>query len=208
MLSDRRVIIPCAGRGTRMHMRHNESKEMMEVDGEPLIEFALKLSYVANADPLVITRSDKRDLLRYCDDRGVETLTIEPAGEWPATILASEFLWRPYNVLILPDTRFEPKMVVEWLFSKMEKDNAPVVFATHEVEDPNNWGIVGEEFGESFVVEKPTEPCVNTAWGLIGFKRDITGLDMFRRMCSRGSKKYFNKTETIKLRKFADVTRG
>jgi len=189
-----------------MNMRHNESKELLPgPDGKPLIEFSLQAAYQAEAAPLVIARADKRDLLKYCDDRGVETLTIEPqGGEWPHTIIASSFLWRDYNVLMLPDTRFEPVRAVDFMFKELNRGYS-YVFGIHEVSDSGNWGIVGNDY----VIEKPSKDRHgNNAWGLIGFRGFKSSVTFFQGLADRDRRVPFEKGSTVNLRSFVDVTRG
>src|SRR4051812_48128743 len=112
-----RVLIPAAGFGKRMGLP--EAKEMLiGPEGTPLIEWSLSFCNKNGLKPLVISRPEKNSLNDYLRRIGVDTLLIEPSGEWPDTLLKSEELWAEKNLVLLPDTRFSPlEMALESLGS-------------------------------------------------------------------------------------------
>lgn len=196
-----RLILPCAGYGTRMQMSLDKSKELLEYKGKPLIEFSLSLAATFDLTPLVITRAEKQDLIQYCKEREIETKIIEVSGEWPDTILKSQDKWTNDNILMLPDTVFDPEeeTIASLIMGLRLGNNA--VFALHKVEDPSKWGVI-----DDYVLhEKPTHLTKGYAWGVIGFKGSY-GKTIF----SHCSKKYpliLHNTGFTYMNNFKDLTR-
>ncbi len=135
------MIIPCAGYGTRMNMPIGQSKELLlDKAGNHLIEFYLNHCPHFNITPLVITRKEKTDLIAYCESNHIETLIIEPKGEWNDTVLASSLLWDEDNILVLPDTRFNsPRTAISDIKKGLELGNQAVI-GLHKVDDVSKWG--------------------------------------------------------------------
>lgn len=164
-----KCIIPAAGFGTRMGMKIDESKELL-IDPEtnaPIIQYSLDLCNKYNLEPVVVTRAEKRDLIDYCDRQHVLTQIIVPEGEWMNTVLMSSNYWDRDNILILPDTRFNPTDVI----LEMKKDlelGARTSIALHKVPDADKWCIVRSYT----LMEKPKcYPGEQYAFGLIAFTK-------------------------------------
>src|SRR6266850_3092271 len=103
-----RAIIPCAGFGTRVGMKSNQSKELLpDSNNKPLIQYSLDICRLYQIDPLVILREEKKDLQEYLKKEKVNYITIKPEGEWYDTVLKSQGHWDENNVLMLPDTKFD-----------------------------------------------------------------------------------------------------
>lgn len=200
-----RAIIPCAGFGTRMNMKPNESKEMLLDDGKPIIQYSLDLCSKYKLDPLIITRPEKQDLIKYVEAQGVDVLQIEAGKEWPDTILKSAGDWDTKNILILPDTRFEPTNAIEQIKKSLDF-GSQVVFAVHEVSDISKWGRVNQVF---YVEKEPwPNPLSGHAWGLIGFTPGA-GHELFENMSIKGRLHYHTlPTNFVFLDSFVDITRG
>lgn len=202
-MSRPKAIIPCAGYGTRLNMGPNESKEMLwdTRNAMYLIDYSLILCEKYDLDPLVITRSEKKDLIDYCTKDNVEVLIIEPEGEWPSTILASKELWAEDNVLILPDTRFTPESILYGIKDALSMNNKAVI-ALHRVSDVSKWGSI-----ENYhITEKSKDTYMGHAWGLIGFKQDY-GEELFTAMMTRDKPFKLKDTGFLFLRSFDDITR-
>lgn len=176
-------ILPCAGLGTRMNMKPNESKEMLPdpKTDKPLIDYSLDLCKKYDLQPLIITRKEKTDLIEYIDKRNnsenISLLTLsEINGEWPETILRSEPFWNENNILMLPDTRFEPDTIIESIKNKLNEHTLFVkpryVFGMHIVDVEIPWGLVEniQYMASTSVTEKPIKRF--RAWGVIGFKKN------------------------------------
>jgi UTP-glucose-1-phosphate uridylyltransferase len=198
-----KAIIPCAGFGTRMFMKPNESKEMLYIDGtgNPIIQYSLDLCYKYDLEPLIITRKEKTDLIEYCNKPWIQTLIIEPNGEWPNTILASKHLWNENNIMILPDTRFNPTSVIKDMEMSLKLGNRSVI-ALHEVSDSSKWCIVDDYK----LIEKPDFNTKAMAMGLIGFK-DVEGISLFDTISQRNTRFLLEDAGFVYLNDFKDITR-
>lgn len=200
-----KCILPCAGFGLRMGMLPNQSKEMLQDGtGNPVIQYSLDLCYKYDLEPVIITRKEKTDLLAYCHCRvyPIETLIIEPNGEWPNTILASKDLWNENNIMILPDTRFNPTSVIKDMESSLKLGNRAVI-ALHEVSDSSKWCIVDDYQ----LIEKPNWDEKSMAMGLIGFKKDEGEL-LFSIINKRNMPYSLMDAGFVYLNDFKDITRG
>lgn len=199
-----RAIIPAAGYGTRMGMKPNESKEML-YDRKTcmhIIDYSINLCRLYGVQPLVILRKEKMDLYYYCEDElGVNTMMIEPSGEWPDTVLASESRWDEYNILILPDTRFEPTNVIQLIKNDLE-NGAMSSIALHSVTDSCKWCIVKDYD----LIEKPTLHENAWAMGLIGFHKS-EGSRLFKGLRTRGAPCELIDASFQYLNRFEDITR-
>lgn len=211
-MSKTRVILPCAGFGTRMSMKPDESKEMLHHNGFPIIDYALDLCKEVGAQPVVITRVEKQDLKDYLNEKNFNGDTVffteySPIGEWPQTILDNRKHWGMYNILLLPDTRFSPDINTLIDMNSLLQHGSQLVFARHKVQDPGNWGVIKN----GMICEKPKggiEGAEYTAWGLIGFTK-YAGVELFTAMTRPGEWHQLPKDTTfVELKSFKDVTRG
>lgn len=198
------AIIPCCGFGTRVKMKPNESKEMLlDSSGKPIINYSLKLCKKYNLDPLFLVRKEKQDLINYLKKKKVKYLIMEPGNEWSQTIYNSKEHWDEKNILLLPDTRFEPIEIIEQIKKSLEF-GYDLSYAVHKVSDCSKWGIVSL-FG---YIEKPQTSIFGNSWGLIGFTKEA-GSVIFKNMENKSCyyKHEFN-TNFVFLDKFEDITRG
>lgn len=196
-----KAIIPCAGYGTRMNMKPTESKELTLYKGLPLIEYSLHACKREGIHPHVITRAEKTDLIAYCKKQNVACQVIAPQKEWPETVLASKKYWDNDNILILPDTIFEPLSVVSDIVFAL-KMGSRYAIGVHRVSDVSKWGRVTN----SEIAEKPQDESPGMAWGMIGFKREH-GDYLFSEIAATGKVNLIN-TSYVRIKKFKDVTRG
>lgn len=199
-----RVIIPCAGYGTRMGMEPDKSKELLINPGtnKPLIDYSLSICKEYGYDPLVITRREKTDLTDYLDENEVSYMFSVGNGEWMDSVIQTEALWEDHNLLLFPDVNFHPISVIP----DMEQDlklGALASIAVHPVTDPSKWCVV--ENYEMF--EKPPITSLQTHWafGLIAFHSRY-GLKLFD---SLSQDKYLRLENTSfkYLDSFVDLTR-
>lgn len=204
-----RAIIPAAGFGTRMNMRLDQSKEMLPDPSnsgrDHIIDHSLKLCSLMYLDPLVIVRKEKQDLIKYLQSLEVEYLVIETRGEWPDTVIESQFHWHDDNILILPDTRFNPaRKAIMDIQNGLELGNN-AVFALHQVTDPEKWGIISDYR----VFDKPKHlQGEQWAWGLIGFTAEY-GEQIFNTLDNNDKDKIqLRNVGFTYLNSFKDITRG
>ena len=166
-----KALIPCAGYGTRMRMQPHEAKELLpDEEGNPTIEWSLNICKKYDIEPVIITRSEKLEFIEYLKNNNINYIIGggESTGE---SILNAKEQWGDYNIVILPDTRFEyPKTLFHDMLKGMKLGN-DCTFALFNVEDHHNWGIVCD----NTFYEKPkrifTQEDNALAWGLFGFKK-------------------------------------
>jgi NDP-sugar pyrophosphorylase family protein len=167
-----KALIPCAGYGTRMRMQPHEAKELLpDENGKPTIEWSLNICREYNIEPVIITRKEKIEFINYLENNNIQYVIGggESTGE---SLLNAKEYWDDYNIMILPDTRFNyPKNLFIDIFKCMKAGN-DCVFALFNVEDHSNWGIICE----NVFYEKPkrtfTEKDNAYAWGIIGFRKE------------------------------------
>jgi dTDP-glucose pyrophosphorylase len=209
-----KFIMPCAGFGTRVQHRTKGkiSKELLPDpnSGRPLIEKHLDLAKEMGAPVYVVTRAQKKDLIQYLENKKAQQeifiQLIEASKEWPDTVLKAKEFFAEKNILILPDTVFSPSGIVSEMAKALEEFE--VVYATHQVTDPQNWGILsGPELWE-----KPTDADFGTtAWGLIAFRGSV-GESVFeahlQTTVNREKRRLLFSFSLFSLDLFQDLTRG
>lgn len=202
-----KVIIPCAGYGTRMKLRPHESKEMLRYNGFPIIDYSLDMCRHLGLQAVVITRPEKTELIRHIEYHHghVQRVIYNPTGEWAQTILDNKDHWGYNNILLLPDTRFSPGVNALRTIANLLAIEHELVFATHKVKDSQNWGIIRN----GMIAEKPSmiEGASYDAWGMIGFNKYI-GVPLFEGLKKKGTWMNLPAHEIVKLIRFEDVTRG
>lgn len=197
-----RAIIPCAGLGTRMNMKPNESKEMLHdpVINGPVIQYSLDLCKKYDLDPLIVTRKEKTDLIKYCKKNKIQVLIIEPKGEWYNTVFQSKSQWNYHNILLLPDTRFNPEHIINEIKLALQLE-AKSVIGLHLVDDSTKWCILDDYA----LIEKPMKKSKAMAMGIIGFN-DNEGMRIFGSM-TKNRKIHLSQSSFSYLTDFIDITR-
>lgn len=199
-----KAIIPSAGFGRRMKIKKNQSKEMLPdvIFGyDHIIDYSLEICRRYNLEPIVISRKEKKDLNNYLKKKKVKTVIIKPEGEWNNSVLKSSEFWSEDNILILPDTRWNNWEVIEDMKKGLQLGNN-AVFAIHNVNDPENWGVIKNYY----LREKPKDLSEKqNAWGVIGFKQNY-GYHLFESMNNKNV--WLNNCGFAYLNGFQDITRG
>lgn len=167
-----KAIIPCAGFGTRMRMLPHESKELLlDETGKPTIEWCLNICNQYNIEPIVVTRPEKKEFNEFLDKKNI-TYVFDEGKSIGTSLLQTKEHWSEYNIMILPDTRFDydDNFFIN-IFKSMKAGNSSV-FALFNVTDYHNWGIICN----NTFYEKPkrsfTEEDNAFAWGVIGFTKE------------------------------------
>lgn len=140
-----KMIIPAAGFGRRMGSP--EVKELLHDEcGHPLIDHAVSLAVKMNISFHIISRPGKIKLKNYLESKSYLVKTdwtyqeIESSKEWPDSVLQAKPFWGDRNVLVLPDTRWEPVNIVE----KVLFSNQDLSLAVFSPPDLNNWGVIDQ----------------------------------------------------------------
>lgn len=202
-----KAIIPCCGFGTRMEMAIDQSKEMLiePSTGLPIIAYSIALCKKYGITPLVATRKEKTDLIEYCCNNNIQHIVIEPGKEWADTVLETKPYWEDKNVLLLPDVRFKPDIIIEQIKKSLDF-GVDICYAVHEVNDISKWGSIDpHNYGEKINIRDP-----GYAWGIIGFTKCL-GEYVFEDMTMTGF--YHNHQHSdfvinfVFLDEFKDITR-
>lgn len=184
-----------------MNMKSNESKEMlMDSNGVRLIDYHIDLIKSFNMEPVVISRPEKRDLISHISGR-TKTILIDPRGEWPETILASENFWGSRNIMVLPDTRFSPTTILTDIEKSLSLGCSGVI-GVHEVTDPDKWCVIDDYH----LIEKPVSSKAKYAMGVIGFSK-VYGQRLFTAISKRNTKFELHDAGFLFLDEFKDLTR-
>lgn len=100
-----RIIIPAAGKGTRMQaITQGGAKEMVPLGSQPAIEAILTEARTVSDDIVVVSAERKTDLNHYLAARGVSIKFQADARGLADAILRVEF--RPEVAVLLPDAWF------------------------------------------------------------------------------------------------------
>lgn len=174
------VLLPAAGLGTRVGSP--PAKELLpDLQNRPLIDFALEQAFAREWPVHVITRAEKRSLLEHLatwQDRGLDVSIqlVELTKEWPETLLLSRPFWRENNLVVLPDTRYEPLDIWDEML-RVQQKMAAAVYAVCESQDFSNissWGVI--ESDPFRLCEKPQHLLSKSEnsyliWGLMMFEK-------------------------------------
>lgn len=212
-MSNLKGIIPAAGYGKRMNMQPDQAKEMLidPVTGKYLIDYHLDLCYKYNIEPVVISRIEKSEFNSYLRSKKIEHIVLkEPGKEWADTVLKSQGLWGEKNLLLLPDTRFEPEISIKRIVDSMHEYK--LVAGVHDVPglECDKWGIISREaIREKPYVINPGVKHYMKAWGILGFNREV-GQGLFSSQVKGGLFKLSPEIEPtfVHLDKFVDITRS
>jgi dTDP-glucose pyrophosphorylase len=199
-----KAIIPCAGFGTRMGMDPNKSKELLidPTTNRPMIEYHLDICKTYNLVPHIILRQEKVDLIEYCDNNNIMCSSVSHNREWPYTVFLSHGKWAYKNILLLPDSKFEPTNIVDNIVNDLRL-GAEVSLGVHEVQDPEKWCIVRD-----YELIEKSKQVVGKQWafGVIGFTYGA-GLKLFAELDQEKRARLLNRTSIQYLDSFKDITR-
>lgn len=166
------VLLPAAGFGRRAGSP--ESKEMLpDETGRPLIDWAIDQAFARGWPVHVILRPQKVSLIRHLKKRQEEGALslqeIRGSLECSHSLLLSRHHWRENNIVILPDTRWQPTNALDSLAAKLQEFAA--AYGTFPITAPEEWGTVSLGNQAVRIAEKCGGPGSLTAWGLLGFRR-------------------------------------
>jgi dTDP-glucose pyrophosphorylase len=208
-------LIPAAGFGKRVGSPLSKEMLVDPASGAPIVDWSIHLALKNNLQPVIITRKEKINLRIYIEEHWPEAkvFLIEASKEWPHSVGLSESLWGEVNLMLLPDTRFEPQFSAGQLIEDC-RQGWDLSFATFQVEDFKTWGVVDMQSRFLRICEKPRDLMSNSeqfaAWGLFAFRKSC-GAELFRGLLkSNLSHKWTEfsfKAQFHQLEYFRDITR-
>ena len=178
----RKAVIPAAGVGSRvLTITNGTSKELLPVNGKPLIRFSIDESLESGINHIgIVTRKEKADLNKYLHD--IEDVELEIQfiyqqrlrGLGHAVRQSMEWVGDDDFAVLLPDdiiTYSEPCPLQ--LYKFYEKYSCSIIGIEH-TDDVWRYGIVkGEEINENVLkveelIEKPNPSNTPSNMGIIG----------------------------------------
>jgi len=226
-------LIPAAGFGKRVGQP--QAKEMLidPENGEPLINWSIRVALNFGLKPLVITRPEKTNLIEYLKREWpeAEIFLINSSREWPHSLLLSEAQWVDVNLMLLPDTRFGPIELVSSLIEDCRTKAFDASFAYFETsESLKTWGVLDlDEFSyrkniwtpkdagsqiricEKPIIEQLSAKHPYYPWGFFAFRKKI-GQELFSGLLNSSfSHEWFELNGTVNLHQlsyFKDMTRS
>lgn len=192
------------------------AKELLPdpISGQPLIEYSLEIAKDCGASPLIISREDKTALTEYFANREEELLRILASREWADSLLQSEKHWLETNLVLLPDTRFDPPDAALRLFRLLEQ-GAKSAFAIFSAPSFETWGVLAEDSSGAWsICEKPRSVPMGwdgNAWGFFGFRAEY-GREILEACLRSGEQNTWMPLShapfLIELKCFIDLTRA
>jgi glucose-1-phosphate thymidylyltransferase len=162
-------VLPAAGRAERLQPLAG-SKELLELGGRPVLEYAVERLRAAGADEIrIVTRPDKADLREHARVLGLEVVLAEPATVAESIRAGVDGIGPDAVVLVdLPDCVWEP---VDG-FARLVGELSPatdVVLGVFPSTEPERGDVVdvGADGVVRGVAVKPAEPAGNLVWGAV-----------------------------------------
>lgn len=213
-LKNTTVIIPAAGFGRRVQpLRDDQAKELFNHPNKnlPLIQVAIERCNKIGFKPHIITRKNKSELIGWLQKSypDISLQLIDSSKEWADTVLQSESYWSEKNLILLPDTDFEPENVLTEMNKNL--DFSEFVFGTFSSINLSTWGVVQQVEAKTEIIEKPTHWRKSAKpWGIIGFKK-LNGNALFSAVLkshvTKDWQSLFGHSSFIELASFQDFTR-
>ena len=172
------MIVPCAGFGTRVGSPPAKELLVNPSTQRPLIDHSLSVAQNHHWNKVFITRPEKKILMDYVTNWEVsqkiktQWVIVQKTAEWPESVLKSAEFWSEKNILILPDTSWDPAGIENEIVRQL--DYFDVCYGLFDVPDKQTWGTVSIQEGALQLCEKPFNANSDfKAWGLIAFKKNV-----------------------------------
>jgi glucose-1-phosphate thymidylyltransferase len=160
-------VLPAAGRAVRLQPLAG-SKELLEIGGRPVLDYAVERMNAASADEIrVVTRPDKVDVRAGAEARGLTVVEAEPATLAESIAVGIHGLAADDVVLIgLPDTIWHPVDGFARLVDGLRPDTDAVlgVFRSSEPERGDVVDLHADCIVRAVAV-KPAQPAGDLIWG-------------------------------------------
>jgi len=179
-------VLPAAGRAARLQPLTG-SKEMLELAGRPVLEYAVVRLRAGGANEIrVVTRPDKDDLRTHALALELELVDAEPESLAASIAAGVERLAPDDAVLIdLPDSVWEPVDGFAQLVEALEP-GTDVVLAVFRSAEPERGDVVEVDTDGAVhrVSVKPAEPTGDLVWGAAAAR--VSALGELRRYADPG----------------------
>ncbi|HEY7196465.1 MAG TPA: NTP transferase domain-containing protein [Gaiellaceae bacterium] len=168
-------VVPAAGYATRLQPLRG-SKEMIAVDGRPVVDFLLDRLRAAPCDAIrVVTRPAKTDLVTHAERLGLDVVLAEPASVTESLLAGVSGLGDEDVVCFgFPDTLWEPRDGFARLVGALSGDIglALGLFRGAELErcDVTSVGTDGRVLGIDVKPARPRSPWI---WGCAAARADV-----------------------------------
>lgn len=146
-----KILIPAAGFGTRVGSPPAKELFLRADTSKPMIEWTLEQAMQNNIYATVITRKDKLPLIDYLTShpdylKNFNLFLFDHSKDWQDSLLKAKSEWAELNLVLLPDTTWEPTFILKDLVQNfVQNKNLNSVAALHQVHDTQNWGILCKE---------------------------------------------------------------
>jgi glucose-1-phosphate thymidylyltransferase len=172
-------IVPAAGYATRLGPLPC-SKELLEIDGEPVVECLVRrLEAGGCAEIRVVTRPEKQDVRRYAERRGLRVVLGHPPHLGASVAAGLAGVGADALVALgYPDTLWEPLDG----FARLREgigDQTDVVLGLFDTPDAFRSGVVllDERGAVTGILDKPASPPSTLIWGcLVARARALAGV--------------------------------
>jgi glucose-1-phosphate thymidylyltransferase len=162
-------IVPAAGYATRLG-NLPRSKELLEVNGVPVIEYLVRRMEVAGCSEIrVVTRPEKEDVRDYAARRGATVLLAHPAHVGASVAAALEGV--STNALVAlgyPDTLWEPLDGFVRLRDAVDSETDVVLGLFRTLDAARSDVVVTDSSGRvADILVKPSDPPSMLVWGCL-----------------------------------------
>jgi glucose-1-phosphate thymidylyltransferase len=160
-------VVPAAGQATRLQPL-DRSKEVLELDGRPVLEYLVERLRAARADRIrVVTRPEKQDVVALAESLGAECVLARPEHVSASLLAGLEGLDADDLVLFgFPDTVWEPVDGFARLRELVEAGEDIVLGLFSGAELERSDVAVRDDAGRIVAIDvKPATPRSRWIWG-------------------------------------------
>lgn len=168
-------IVPAAGRAARLQPLSG-SKEAILIDGRPLLDYLhARLRRAGCEETIVVTRTDKVDVIALAEERNLRVVLGCPATAAESLALGARDLDPNAPVLLgFPDTIWEPEDGFVQLLAALDEDVDVVLGLFRTPELTRSDVVVVDRLGLVQSVEaKPAVPRSDLIWGCAATRAGI-----------------------------------
>jgi dTDP-glucose pyrophosphorylase len=189
-------VLPAAGHAARLQPLAG-SKELLDVGGRPVLDYAVERMRAAAADEVrIVTRAEKADVVAYATRLGLTVIEASPRSLAESVLRGLEGLADPDVVLLdLPDSIWGPTEGFALLLEALGGDAEAVLGLFHSDEPERGDVVSADDDGVVAAVDvKPRKPPGDLVWGcaaatvraLRGLERHEQPGELFDELARRG----------------------